>query len=99
MYGPEYLVYLVAEKKFATFFYSNPTLRREGGTTKGLMGQCVTFEKKLIKQNSRSWFGIKVYPSKTPHEMPSVDEMKAEVQKFQNPPVRKREQAPQGRAR
>lgn len=94
MYGPEFLIYLTKEKRFATFFFSNPTLRREGGTASGLLGKAATFEKKLIKANNRSWFGAKVFECKTPVELPSMEDMKAEVEKFKNPKPRVREEAP-----
>lgn len=94
MYGPEFLIYVVKEKRFATFFFSNPTLRREGGTVQGLLGKAATFEKKLIKANGRSWFGAKVYECKTPFELPTMEDMKAEVEKFKSPKPRIREEAP-----
>ena len=94
MYGPEFLLYLCKEKKFCTFFFSNPTLRREGGKVALSVGKAVTFQKKLIKSGSRSWFGCMSFESKTPVQIPPVGQIKEEAEKFQRPISKIREAAP-----
>lgn len=95
MYGAEFLLYLLKEKKFATFFYGNGTLRREIGTTKGMCGKAVTFQKKKITAKGKTWFGITTFVCVTPYaDGPSTDELKTEVERFQKASPKKREAAP-----
>lgn len=101
MYGPEFLVYLIAEKKYATFFFSNPTARREAPIVRGMLGKIVTFKKKAIKSGARSWNGITSFASTAPlAELPDMEEMKKNIATFQNPISKKKElAAPDGRER
>ena len=94
LYGPEFLCYIPSKKKYATFFFSNKTARREAPVVKGLLGKVVTFKNKLIKSGTRSWFGITSFESSTPlSEMPDMTIMKEQVAVFQKPVSKKKEVA------
>jgi len=95
LFGPEFLCYVPQQKKYATFFFSNKTTRREAPVVKGLLGKIVTFKRKIIKSGARSWFGITTFESTTPlAETPDINEMKDIVKGFQSPSSRKKEAAP-----
>lgn len=97
MYGAEFLLYLLKEKTFATFFYGNPTMRREIGTTKGLLGKPVTFQKKKITAKGKTWYGLTTFGCQTPYsDGPSKEDLQSQITKFQNPTAKKREAAPVG---
>ncbi len=97
MYGAEFLIYLLKEKKFATFFYGNPTLRREIGTTKGMVGKPVTFLKKKISAKGKTWYGLTTTACVSTYaDGPTNDALKAEIERFQKPQSKKREAAPVG---
>ncbi len=95
MYGVEFLVWLLKEKMFVTFFYSNPTARKQIGATRSLIGKQATWASKIIKSKGKTWAGPIVASCLSPYsEGPSVENVKAEVAKFQKPPTKKREAAP-----
>lgn len=96
MYGAEFLLYLLKEKCFATFFYGNATLRREIGTTKGLAGKAVSFMKRKIGPiKGKTWYGLTTLACSTPYaEGPTATDLQAEVSKFLNATGKRREAAP-----
>lgn len=57
MYGPEFLVYLPNEG-FATFFFSNKTLRRVAKSMQSRLRKAATMEVGLIKGRTYTWHGI-----------------------------------------
>lgn len=86
MFGPEYLVWVQSVKKFATFYFNSKTMRREAPNLKKLLGGAATVKSRLIKTQKFSWFGPVIVPCSTPFDVPSMDEIKAQVEKFNNPP-------------
>lgn len=100
MYGPEFLVWVKGPNKFATFFMSSKTLRREAPNLKTLIGKAATVRSKLIKTAKYSWHGAVVGPCSTPFDIPSLDEIKEQATKFANPSASTAEEAkPDDRAR
>lgn len=94
MYGAEFLLYLMKEQKFATFFFANPTLRKSIAETKNLLFKFGTFQSKKIVAKGRTWYGLTVFGCNTPYENgPSQSELKAEIARFQSPKTKKREAA------
>ncbi len=95
LYGVEFLIWLLKEKMFVTFFYSNPTARKQIGATRSLMGKQATWASKIIKSKGKTWAGPIIAQCLSPYaEGPTLEGMKAEVAKFQQPPTKKREAAP-----
>lgn len=100
MYGPEFLLWIKGASQFATFFMSSKTMRREAPNLKTLIGKAATIRSKLIKTQKFSWFGPVVGPCSTPFDIPGLDEIKDQAQKFNNPSEKEVETAKDdGRAR
>lgn len=102
MYGPEYLIYVPSQKKFATFFLGSKSARKEARTVQQRLGKAATLKSALVEWKSFSWQVPKCTPCSATFEIPSVDLIKPEVEKFDNPEasnVETADEAPQGRAR
>jgi hypothetical protein len=95
MYGPEFLLWVPSSRTFATFFMSSKTARREAPQLKGLMGKSALLKSQLIKAKKFAWHGPVVTPCSQPFDMPGMDEVKDQVQKFNNPPENETEKAPE----
>ena len=93
MYGPEFLVYVPSQKAFATYFMSSKTARRESKKMKPLMRKAATLKCRLIETARFKWHGPVIVPCSTPLEMPSLDDLKTQIEAFQNPPKDDREVA------
>lgn len=83
--GFEYLLWVPSIQKYGLFLMGNTTLRRESDKVKALIGRGATLEIKLIKTSKYTWHGIDVFPCNTPFEMPDMEELRDEVEKFNNP--------------
>lgn len=94
MYGPEYLVWVPSCKLFATYFMSSKTSRREAPNLKALIGRAASLKSQLIKGKKYSWFGPVVTICTQAIEVPSMEAVKLEVEKFANPPEKEIEAAP-----
>lgn len=89
MYGPEFLVYVPNADVFATYFASSKTARREAKSAiKPLIGSAATFKCKLIDPpaSKYKWHGPVALPCSTPMELPDMEIIQREVEKFKNPP-------------
>ncbi len=95
LYGVEFLIWLLKEKMFVTYFYSNPTARKQMGATRSLLGKKATWASKIIKSKGKTWAGPIVAQCLSEYsDGPSTDAVMNEVKKFQTPPTKKREAAP-----
>lgn len=61
LYGPEFFIYLPEYNEFATFFFSNLTLRNEAANMKTLIGRTATCKTVLIKTQF-TWYGAVCVP-------------------------------------
>lgn len=88
MYGPEFLLWIPSQNTFATYFANSKTARREAKKVEPLIGKAATFKVKFIDPpTSRfKWHGPVVVPCSTPLDVPSIENIQAEIDKFQNPP-------------
>lgn len=109
MFGPEFLLYVPAIKKFATLFMSSKTARREAPAvrerlpivtvdgrqvyTDDLVG--TTLAVNYIKTTKYSWHAIVVKPCSTPFDFPEKSAVAEERNKFLNPPKVDIERAPE----
>lgn len=84
MFGPDFLVYVPAIKKFASFFMGSPTARREAPQVKALIGNAATLKARLIKNNEYSWHGPVCVQCSQPLDIPEMDLIKSEIEKFRN---------------
>lgn len=101
-YGPEFLIWLPEHKKLALFFLGNKTGRNEAPNIIGCLekgsGQC-RIKSTLIKdkRNNRSWHGPKMEAYDLPIDvLPDMELVKAEIEKFNNPPANVTEVAAEG---
>ena len=101
LYGPEFLIWVASVKKFATFFCSSKTARRESGKISALRGCAATLRTVRIKSAKYSWFGPKISQCSTPFEVPSQEVILEQIEKFRNPPIAEVEEVKEdgGRAR
>lgn len=85
--GLEYLVWLPEVKKFGLFFMGNPTLRRESANVQANVGKAITLRIKLIETKQYTWHGAQAFTCNgDAMELPDMEKLKAEVEKFKNPP-------------
>jgi len=84
--GPEFLVYIPSHDKFATFFMSSKTMRREAPNVKELRGKPCYLRTRYIEQKPYSWWGPVATPCTTPLQAPEQSRLEEELEKFNNPP-------------
>lgn len=106
-FGPEFLVWLVNEKAWAGLFMASKTARREAPNVKALLasrmdGQNLvvdakfcTLKARLIKTARYSWHGPIVTQCSASYDVPSMDVIIEELQKFNHPPEDQIEVAPE----
>lgn len=104
MYGPEFLVYVPSKKKFATFFLGSKSSRKEAPAVKAFLQGAATLKSKKIETPKYTWFCPQAVACSTPFDIPAMEDIKAELEKFNNPPAQEVEKAPEapasgGRAR
>lgn len=100
-YGPEYLVYLPEQKVFVTFYFMNPTMRREAPNMNGQLGKVAQVRSVFIEKEKFSWHGPAVTGCSTPVSFPSGDELpafqaelKLQRDRFNTPPEEEVEEVP-----
>lgn len=94
MYGPEFLVWLPNPGCFATFHFASKTARREAPNLRQYMKKWATVRTQVIKKGQYTWHGPVVTVCNQTYDLPSGDQIHAEVTKFVNPPVSEVEAAP-----
>jgi len=87
MYGPEYLVWISGVKEWATLFMGSKSSRRESPQLQARLEKAATLTPHKIETPKYTWFSDKVMPCSSPIDMPDMEELKATVEKFNNPPV------------
>lgn len=86
MYGPEFLVQIPAVNKYASFFLSSATARKEAGSVADRLGKAARLYAHLIKGKKHSWHGILCDALENPtFVIPPIDEIKEQITKFRNP--------------
>jgi len=89
MFGPEFLLWIPAVKKFATLYMANKTARREAPAIRDRLHperKPTTLAVQFIKTTKYSWHGIVCKPCSTPFDMPLDEAIDEEAERFQNPP-------------
>jgi hypothetical protein len=92
-YGPEFLLWIPKTKKFATFFMGSKSSRREAPALKNLLQAAATLKSKHIETKKYDWYAPSITPCNTPFELPPMEEIMKEVEKFNNPPKSEIEKA------
>jgi len=86
MHGPEFLVWIPSQEQFATYFASSKTARREAKKMEPLVGKAATLKCKLIETQRYKWHGPVIVPCSTPLDVPPIEDIQEQVEKFKNPP-------------
>lgn len=86
MFGPEFLLWIPSMKRFATYFMSSKTSRRQAPELRSLMGQGALLGVQLIETSQYSWHGPTVRRAVGEFtELPTMEEVKKQVDTFNNP--------------
>lgn len=86
MFGPEFLLWIPAEKQFVLMHFNNKTARRVAPEMLGKVGKAATLKSKLIKTDKYTWHGPEILACTTPiAPLPTAEEVMAQVEKFNNP--------------
>jgi len=88
MYGPEFLLWVPSVERFLTFFMSSKTARREARKMEPLIKCAATLKHRIIKQGIYVWPGPVVIACSTPLDIPDIEIIQKQVNKFLNPPKR-----------
>lgn len=87
LYGPEFLVWVPSQKSYALFFMGSKSSRRESPNVKALLGKAGTLEPKHVVTKKYEWYTPAIKPCSTPFDTPDTEDLKEQVEKFNNPPV------------
>lgn len=82
MWGPEFLLWIPSKKMFASMFFCNPTMRNVADDLKALHGHRATISSNLIETKKHMWHGPEITQCSTPFEIPNMDSIVAENEKF-----------------
>ena len=95
MYGIEFLVWVPKRSKFATFYFSSKSSRKEAPGMRARLGKACTLKPKMCQSPEHTWFVATVFDCNVPFDLPVMDDVRAEVEKFNNPPKNLIEKAPE----
>ena len=99
MFGPEFLIFIPIAKSFATFFMGSKSSRREAPAIKARMQKAATLKSQEIKTKKYTWYSPVVTPCTTPFDLPNMDDIATELEKFNNPPKVEIEHVEEGTGR
>lgn len=86
MYGPEFLVWVPSVKSFATFYMGSGSLRRVSNYVMTKKGQAITLKPEPAKNKKGTWFFANPTACSTPFDLPPVEKVVEQCNKFNNPP-------------
>lgn len=83
-FGPDFLVWIPEAKHFASLHFGSKTARIDAPALKQLMDQtkAATLTYRTIKKPKYTWDAMTVNPCSTPFDLPPVDKMTVQIQKF-----------------
>lgn len=86
-YGLEFLIWVPAVSKFATFFFNSKTSRRQAPNMKAILEErkAATMKTEYIKTKKYSWHGPIVVVCSTPFPLPPLEDIKEQADRFANP--------------
>lgn len=94
-FGPEFLLWLPTQQQFATLFLGNKTGRNEAPNLIGPLKQRGAFvcrlQAQLIETKKYTWHGPKAMVSDLTIQFPTIEEIKKQLDKFNNPPKSEKE--------
>lgn len=105
MFGPEFLVYVPQLQEFLTFFMGSASARNESALLTARLLKPTTLKSQALSNTKYKWTTPAVFECSTPFDLPNVEEVKAQIIRFNNPPestvetVDKEEEVATARAR
>ena len=92
--GIEFLVWIPAVSKFATYLMGNKTALKEAAKVKPFLGCAITIKTHTYDNDEHIWQGPKVYEASVPPtSLPDPQILQDTNDKFQNPPAEAAEDA------
>lgn len=85
MYGLEFLLYVGSKKQFVTFFMGSKSARRSANKLKQFIHSFATLKAIKVDNKKYQWFTPSIHKCSTPVPLPDIEEVKKEVEKFNNP--------------
>lgn len=85
MFGPEFLIWVPSARRYATYFMSSATARRQAAEMRALIGKGATLKTQYIKTAQYSWHGPVVTVCLRDLQVPDLEEIKQEAEIFNNP--------------
>jgi hypothetical protein len=93
MCGPEYLLWLAQQQRFATFLLGSKSAKREAPNMSARLVKGATLKSKFIETKKYNWWAPVVVPCTADIQMPDAEEMQDVVAKFNDPPKQQKERA------
>lgn len=87
MFGPEFLVWVPSTGEYATVFLSSKTARGEARSLHARLGKAATFKAQLIEGKQFKWHGPVFTACTTPFDLPDLEGVKVQAEKFLKPPT------------
>lgn len=89
MYGPEFLVWIPGKDTFATYFMANKTARNVASELLSILKARggATLKSRLIETKQYKWHGPLIVKCSAPLDVPSMEDITLELDKFNNPPA------------
>ena len=85
MFGPEFLLWIPAVKRFSSYFMSSKTSRNRAPELRTLLGRGATLKTKLIETKQFRWHSPTVFTCASRFEVPSNEEVQLQRKMFCNP--------------
>lgn len=87
MYGLEFLAWFPEQRLFATVYLNSKTNRRQAPAFKALMQEKkgATLKVEFIKKGKHSWHGMVITQCSTPFELPPLEDILLEAERFAKP--------------
>lgn len=87
IHGPQFLVWVPGQKKFATLTFGSKSARKEAASVNQFMHKACTLKSKKIETKKFTWFTATGVACNTPFDMPELAAAKEQMEKFNNPPA------------
>lgn len=85
LYGPEFLVWVPSQEKFATFLCGGRSTRNEARKINALMGKPATLKSRFVDNGTFTWNTPIVTQCTTPFMVPSREEINRVAEEFLHP--------------
>lgn len=88
-FGPEFLIWIPSNKKFASLHFGSKTSRKDAGDLRALLGKGATITHRIVENEKYVWEAMVINPCSTPFELPLGEELQTAIDKFQTETAQK----------